>query len=152
MPFHGSAGPASRNRFTPSVAAPYGMPLKTRIPSLIAPRTRPRDVSAMAVCGSGFLGGTATAGSASPRLSPEMLSRCRRVGTPLSASGERHFGGHDRNELHVGFEREIGHESDLLPDVVHVHAWLDRHLAIRLHLPIGRASGHRRGRVANVDL
>jgi hypothetical protein len=39
---------ASVNRLGPSVEAPYGIPLKVRIPPLITPRSRPREVSTIA--------------------------------------------------------------------------------------------------------
>jgi hypothetical protein len=36
-------------RFFPAVDAPYGMPLKTLMPSTTTPRTRPADVVAIAL-------------------------------------------------------------------------------------------------------
>src|SRR5882762_6782063 len=52
---------------------------------------------------------------------------------PVStAAYERHLGGHDGHELHVGIERQVRHVQHRRPDVVHVHQRLGPDLAIRL--------------------
>jgi hypothetical protein len=46
MSVQGAGFTGGMNRFFPAVDAPYGMPLKTLMPSVTVPRTRPADVVA----------------------------------------------------------------------------------------------------------
>src|SRR6185369_9020597 len=48
---HGLTGCGGRNRFAPAVVSAYGIPLKTKTPSRVKPRTLPAFVATMARSG-----------------------------------------------------------------------------------------------------
>jgi hypothetical protein len=52
MSFHGVGFTGGMNLFVPAVVAPYGIPLKTLMPSSTTPRTFPADVAATTVSAS----------------------------------------------------------------------------------------------------
>ena len=54
----------------------------------------------------------------------------------LTASDKGHLRSHDRDELDIRFQGQVGHEGDLLANMVHVHPGLDSHLTVRLHLAV----------------
>ena len=46
----------------------------------------------------------------------------------------------------------LGHERHLLADMIHIHARLDRQLAVGLQHALGHALGHLGGGIADIDL
>src|ERR1700744_6366929 len=110
------------------------MPLNTRMSPSSVPRTLPRWVSTTRFTGAAAarrLWDCASAAWWLRAVAPSPSSADRRRITSAAAD-PGHLRRHDGDELDACLQREVGHQRDLLADVIDVHPRLDLRRAVRL--------------------